>query len=1049
MNERAATATAATAAAPKRSRPRQGNTIKPSAPSNTKTNTKVTPVMTSSTNRIIRPVNQSQRRSNTPISTSKTTTTSSVEGRKESTTNERRHATSSSSACSSRSQSPSKKWWLQQSSDTTTTSQIASDTAAAAAAAVANSSNDDDVLEIDMTEALLDALEDEAKLQEIARMAKQANIAAMERQRSFEMAGTTTTSQQQLQSCSSIPSTTMNTEHTVDNDIQKKMKAKQFSKRKQGMSPLLQPLPRRTIHTSSSADNNNDNDGDDDEGDEGNDSQQNPIHVRRAYSLGPNLDTKNKNKNSNNTTDTKEVEAIIQQETKARKVFTVEWGVGDANTFLTELREKGRLWSNDSGGTAITPRANTKQSKQQRQHQPSSSSCPSKTVQRALSWEDLERKMQTSVLQKAEEFKNMPKLKKAAFVLILSQLLTPTEREELYQVYSQMEYLDNNSDNNNNNDRRNNRICHHQKRVLKKDAQAGYAKVFGTPTSKSPLAKTSTDATATATATTTTSDGDSENVVMDYTEFICGAAIASYHQNHHHNDTMDSAVPQSQKRRLENLSGESLRKAFSTFDNEGKGFITRENLVNLCSRKDATTERIINTVLNRPDDDSEINENGNTAASDHDDETHSKSEFEKSCLSFADFVSLFFDDDISTSSGDKLTKATNAKKKKVSRKDNKKDKKKKRDKKKRSKKSKLKKRELKRREALKRMLSVGDLSIDDTVESSDGEGDNDDNDGTLRNDLSIDDTYSSSSSDDSTDEDEAFDWKSHTKTRKSLQVKAIMAKKKAQESKAVNGTKNTVSPSLSMAPSSSPKNLPQTIEKQRPNDSTSKTDNKIDATNLPADSPVLKKALKKAYNTAIGSVKFPPNVPRHHASPTTHLSPAIAVASPGSLAQPCENLPSSPNVCKKQWPPVATSKPTVSQSHSARIASTAKTAVLPSNGARGTVLDRYQPIKLKPPPPPPVDPCDKAREDEARALARLNNNRPPMGAMGPKLSKAFLWELKSNQKDLSRALKPVIKRKDQKKAKIVDPDRPYDQELREVQAAVLPVWRKETYSYWI
>jgi hypothetical protein len=66
---------------------------------------------------------------------------------------------------------------------------------------------------------------------------------------------------------------------------------------------------------------------------------------------------------------------------------------------------------------------------------------------------------------------------------------------------------------------------------------------------------------------------------------------------------------------------------------------------------------------------------------------------------------------------------------------------------------------------------------------------------------------------------------------------------------------------------------------------------------------------------------------------------------------------------------------------------------------------------------------------------------------GPKLSKAFLWELKVNQKDLSRKLKPVIKKKNERK--VVDPDQPYMEELREVQAEVLPVWRRETYSYWI
>lgn len=75
-------------------------------------------------------------------------------------------------------------------------------------------------------------------------------------------------------------------------------------------------------------------------------------------------------------------------------------------------------------------------------------------------------------------------------------------------------------------------------------------------------------------------------------------------------------------------------------------------------------------------------------------------------------------------------------------------------------------------------------------------------------------------------------------------------------------------------------------------------------------------------------------------------------------------------------------------------------------------------------------------------------NKPPAGAAGPKLSKAFLWELKINQKDLSRTLKPVVKRKGEK-ARIIDPDQPYMQELRDVQAEVLPVWRKETYSYWL
>jgi hypothetical protein len=119
---------------------------------------------------------------------------------------------------------------------------------------------------------------------------------------------------------------------------------------------------------------------------------------------------------------------------------------------------------------------------------------------------------------------------------------------------------------------------------------------------------------------------------------------------------------------------------------------------------------------------------------------------------------------------------------------------------------------------------------------------------------------------------------------------------------------------------------------------------------------------------------------------------------------------------------------------------------MPANAPREALRnEKNVPAKVSEPAAVRLDPCDQRDQEETRNAAKRAMFQPP--PTGPKLSKAFLWELKVNMNDLSRKLKPVIKKKNERK--VIDPDKPYVEELREVQAEVLPVWRRETYSYWI
>jgi hypothetical protein len=100
---------------------------------------------------------------------------------------------------------------------------------------------------------------------------------------------------------------------------------------------------------------------------------------------------------------------------------------------------------------------------------------------------------------------------------------------------------------------------------------------------------------------------------------------------------------------------------------------------------------------------------------------------------------------------------------------------------------------------------------------------------------------------------------------------------------------------------------------------------------------------------------------------------------------------------------------------------------------------------------PIMDPVlkQKRKEYRARCLALEIDYRRQLREkhqQGKKKSKALIYELKAGVADISRKLKPVTK---QEKRKFVDPDRPYREELEEVQNVVLPVWREETYAYWI
>jgi Ca2+-binding EF-hand superfamily protein len=274
---------------------------------------------------------------------------------------------------------------------------------------------------------------------------------------------------------------------------------------------------------------------------------------------------------------TTEIDAIIQQEKQLQKCYSVDWGVGQAETFVKTIQTKGKLWQ----PTTTTTETNIS---------PSSPSSP-------LSWTLLEERMQSSTLQKAAEFKTLPKLKQAAFTLILSQLLTSEERQQLYHVYLQLLAGQ-----------------EQQQSVSQDQAQQGYAKVFGSLKSNN---------------TTTTNE-----MVMDYSEFLVGAAMASYH---HHDKKQD-------KRRLEMISGESLRKAFAMFDAEGKGFISKDNLLQMCSHQDATSLKIIDAVMAQPDAKEE-------AADEH-------------ALSFADFVALFFgEEDLLTATPTTVTSGSDKKEK--------------------------------------------------------------------------------------------------------------------------------------------------------------------------------------------------------------------------------------------------------------------------------------------------------------------------------------------------------------------------------------------------
>jgi len=160
------------------------------------------------------------------------------------------------------------------------------------------------------------------------------------------------------------------------------------------------------------------------------------------------------------------------------------------------------------------------------------------------------------------------------------------------------------------------------------------------------------------------------------------------------------------------------------------------------------------------------------------------------------------------------------------------------------------------------------------------------------------------------------------------------------------------------------------------------------------------------------SPHIPANTPRGGGAP--HIPANTPRGGGGGVA-----TGAAPGSTKKAWPPVKSTTPTAS-------------------AASATPTSHEEPVR--------IDKNNKKHDEGLAAAKRKGHGQPPPG-MSAKLSKNFLWELKTTQKDLSRKLKPVVKKKNEKK--IVDPDQPYMQELKDVQAEVLPVWRKETYAYWI
>jgi hypothetical protein len=478
--------------------------------------------------------------------------------------------------------------------------------------------------------------------------------------------------------------------------------------------------------------------------------------------------------------DTQEVEDIIHQEKKAQSVFTVDWGVGDAEDFVKQLAatKDGRLW-NDTLGERSTSKSHNDTAKQD-----SSSN--------NMSWQQLEHVVHTATQQHVQTFRSMPKLKRAAFTLILSQLLTPQERQELYQIFTQMEQEEEEGKD----VAAGTRTSHKppstpgnsklpprriSRGVSPRQAREGYRRVFGVETppvvTASTIAENDASQTESPAAPATSSSSSpldsNTTAIMDYSEFVVGAAMCTFHHAEGDNDG------NRKKKRAQQLlvgQGESLRRAFGMFDQEGKGFISKENLMELCSHQDATTQQIVEHIFSSLGPDDETSD-GDTRGEDN--------------ISFADFVAMFFGDiggTSTTSSGSTLSDPKKSKRTSTK-------KSKKKDKKKKSKK-KSRKSSRKDKAGLDGMTH-DNVSIDETTQS--GETGDDDDDSTTSADDTIDTSMndgssSSNSSGGDNDEDKngksnkvptkpagAFDWQSYSKTRSSLKVQSIMAKAKEKK----------------------------------------------------------------------------------------------------------------------------------------------------------------------------------------------------------------------------------------------------------------------------